>query len=124
MVKAPKLAAVSFWLAAAVLGLASSVALAQSNNAPAATATTPATPAAAAAEVKRVKMRALLASGYEIKSITLVPQDVSSRVAQKPDKDAALVSLQKGSAAATCFLALDAYVSPGMLDIEWCIEQK
>ena len=123
MVKAPKLAAVSFWLAAAVIGLASSVALAQSNNAPAATATTPATPAAAA-EVKRVKMRALLASGYEIKSVTLVPQDVSSRVAQKPDKDAALVSLQKGSAAATCFLALDAYVSPGMLDIEWCIEQK
>ena len=123
MVKAPKLAAVSLWLAATVLGLASSVALAQSNNAPAATATTPATPAAAA-EVKRVKMRALLASGYEIKSVTLVPQDVSSRVAQKPDKDAALVSLQKGSAAATCFLALDAYVSPGMLDIEWCIEQK
>ena len=80
--------------------------------------------ATAAPEVKHVKMGSLLAQGYEIKAVTLVPQEVSSRVAQKPDKDAALVTLQKGSTAATCFLALDAYSSPGMLDIAWCIEQK
>jgi len=79
---------------------------------------------AATTEIKHVKMAALLGQGYEIKAVTLVPQDVSSRVAQKPDKDAALVTLQKGSVAATCFLALDAYSSPGMLDIAWCIEQK
>ena len=101
---------------AVLVSLPWTLALAQSTATPAA--------APASVETKRVKMRALLAAGYEIKSVVLVSQDVSSRVAQKPDKDAALVTLQKGSSAATCFLALDAYVSPGMLDIEWCIEQK
>ena len=83
-----------------------------------------ATPAAAAPVIAHVKMGALVSSGYEIKAVTVVPQEASSRVAQRPDKDAALVTLQKGSSVATCFLALDAYVSPGMLDIPWCIEQK
>lgn len=100
-------------LLALALSLSAGTAVAQ-------TATQPAAPA----DIKRVKMRTLLSSGYEIKSVTIVPQDVSSRVAQKLDNDAALVTLQKAGAAATCFLALNAYVSPGMLDIEWCIEQK
>lgn len=78
----------------------------------------------APAQPQRVKMRTLLAAGYQIRAVTIVPQEVSSRVAQKLDNDAALVTLQKEGAAATCFLALNAYVSPGMLDIEWCIEQK
>ena len=102
-------------------------AVAQSNT------TTPAAPAAAAPavaaaaavpELKRVKMRALLSSGYEIKAVTFVSQDVTSRMTRQLDNDAALVTLQKGSAAATCMFALSQYVVPGMLDIEWCIEQK
>jgi len=100
-------------------------ALAQSANNAGETAAPAAQPPAAGAQpVKRVAMRTLLASGYEIKAVTLVPQDVSSRVARALDVDAALVTLQKGSTAATCFLALDAYVGAGMLDISWCIEQK
>lgn len=98
-------------------------ALAQSNTtAPAAAA--PAAAAAAVPELKRVKMRALLSSGYEIKAVTFVSQDVTSRMTRQLDNDAALVTLQKGSAAATCMFALSQYVVPGMLDIEWCIEQK
>ena len=115
----------SIMLSALVLAAFSAAALAQSANQPtqARAAHAPAAAAAPAAP-QRVKMSALISSGYEIKAVTLVPQDASSRVAQKPDKDAALVTLQKGSAVATCFLALDAYVSPGMLDIPWCLEQK
>jgi hypothetical protein len=90
------------------------------------TAPAAAAPAAAPAapEVKRVKMRTLLAAGYEIKAVAIVSQEITSRIAQKPDKDAALVTLQKNGAAATCLLDLVGYVSPGMIDIEWCIEQK
>ncbi len=81
-------------------------------------------PAPAAPAVKRVKMRTLMSSGYEIKAVSFVPQDASSRVSKTLDKDAALITLQKGAAAATCFITLEEYVSPGMTDIEWCIEQK
>jgi hypothetical protein len=90
------------------------------------TAAKPADAAAAAttATVKRVKMRVLMAAGYEIKAVSFVPQDASSRVSKTLDKDAALITLQKGGAAATCFITLEEYVSPGMTDIEWCIEQK
>jgi len=78
----------------------------------------------APAILKRVKMRTLMSQGYEIKAVSFVPQDASSRVSKTLDKDAALITLQKGSAAATCFITLEEYVSPGMTDIEWCIEQK
>jgi hypothetical protein len=80
--------------------------------------------APAATEIKRVKMRTLLTDGYEIKSVTLVPQEIASRIAQRPDVDAALITLQKGSQGATCFLSFAQFILPGMLDIEWCIEQK
>ncbi len=89
----------------------------------AAAAATP-TPPPAAPVVKRFKMRTLMSQGYEIKAVSFVPQDASSRVSKTLDKDAALITLQKGSAAATCFITLEEYVSPGMTDIEWCIEQK
>ena len=114
----------SLMLSALLLAGSGTAALAQQANQPSQPAAPAATTAATPAAPQRVKMSALVSSGYEIKSVTLVPQEVSSRVAQKPDKDAALVTLQKGSAVATCFLALDAYVSPGMLDIPWCLEQK
>jgi hypothetical protein len=81
-------------------------------------------PAAPAPVIKRVKMRTLMSQGYDIKAVSFVPQDASSRVSKTLDKDAALITLQKGSAAATCFITLEEYVSPGMTDIEWCIEQK
>ena len=61
---------------------------------------------------------------YEIKAVTLVPQDVASRVARALDLDAAMVTLQKGSTAATCYLSVEQFSTPGMLDIAWCIEQK
>jgi hypothetical protein len=132
-------------LCSLVFGLMASSALAQSDTtttkqapvapaapaAPAATATAPAAvPAAAPATaapapaIKHVTMRSLLSSGYEIKAVTLVPQDVSSRVARAFDVDAAMVTLQKGSGAATCYFSVEQYSLPGMLDISWCIEQK
>ena len=119
-------------LGALLVSLAGGVAFAQSNTnttttqTPAAPPTPPAAAPAPAAvpEVKRVKMRALLAAGYDIKAVTFVSQEVTSRITRQPDNDAALVTLQKGPAAATCFFALSQYVVPGMLDIEWCIEQK
>ena len=104
------------------------------DTAPAAAPAQPAVqPAAAAAaapaaapttEAKRVKMAALLAQGYEIKAVAVVAQEISSRLAEKPDRDGVLVTLQKGSTAATCLYSLFDYVQPGMLDIVWCIEQK
>lgn len=104
-------------LTALIVALTGTAAFAQSNT------TTPAA-AAAAPELKRVKMRTLLSSGYEIRAVTFVSQDVTSRMTRQLDNDAALVTLQKGPAAATCMFALSQYVVPGMLDIEWCIEQK
>ena len=96
---------------------------AATDKAAAAAATAPA-PQPSAPAVKRFKMRTLMSQGYEIKAVSFVPQDASSRVSKTLDKDAALITLQKGSAAATCFITLEEYVSPGMTDIEWCIEQK
>lgn len=96
---------------------------AAADKAAASVAATPAPPPAAP-PVKRFKMRTLMSQGYEIKAVSFVPQDASSRVSKTLDKDAALITLQKGSAAATCFITLEEYVSPGMADIEWCIEQK
>ena len=90
---------------------------------PAAAAAAPA-PAPAAPEVKRVKMGALLSQGYEIKAVAVVAQEISSRLAERPDRDGVLVTLQKGSTAATCLYSLSDYVQPGVLDIVWCIEQK
>lgn len=90
----------------------------------------PANPAPAAAttstapDIKRIKMGALLSQGYEIKAVSVVSQEISSRLAEKPDRDGVLVTLQKGSSAATCLYSLFDYVQPGMLDIVWCIEQK
>ena len=96
---------------------------AAADKAAAAVTATPAAPPPAPV-VKRFKMRTLMSQGYEIKAVSFVPQDASSRVSKTLDKDAALITLQKGSAAATCFITLEEYVSPGMTDIEWCIEQK
>lgn len=91
----------------------------------AAAAPAPATPPPPAKPpVKRVKMRTLLTNGYQVRAVTFVPQDASTRVAKMADNDAALVTLQKGPAAATCFISLEEYISPGMTDIQWCIEHN
>ena len=85
-----------------------------------------AAPAAApvAPEIKRVKMGALLSQGYEIKAVAVVSQEITSRLAGTTDTDGVLVTLQKGSTAATCLYSLTDYAKPGLLDISWCIEQK
>jgi len=121
------------------LCLMGSAALAQSaNTAAPAAPSAPASPAvqqapaaqpaptAAPAEpaIKRFKMGALLSQGYEIKAVTMVPQEVTSRLAEKPDRDGVLVTLQKGSTAATCLFGLAEYTHPALLDIVWCVEQK
>jgi hypothetical protein len=74
--------------------------------------------------VQRVKLRALLADGYELKNVVFVPQDASSRIAAKPDHDALVISLQKGSAIATCYHQLRNYVAGEVLDIEWCVPHR
>lgn len=108
-----------FALSALLLGLMGTAAWAQSANTAA-----PAAAASAAPELKRLKMGALLSQGYEIKAVVLVPQEVTSRLALKPDRDGVLVTLQKGSTAATCLFGLSEYTLPGLLDIVWCVEQK
>jgi hypothetical protein len=108
----------SIALAVVLALLGASPALAQAQAPAAAPAATAAPP------IKRVAMRALLSSGYEIKAVTLIPQDVSSRVAHALDVDAAIVTLQKGSTAATCYFSVEQYSTPGMLDFAWCIEHK
>jgi hypothetical protein len=72
----------------------------------------------------RVKLRALLGDGYEIKSILLVPADVSTRVARRIDEDGAVLTVQKGAEIATCFFNLRDYVAGTVLDIEWCVPHK
>ncbi|MFO1183458.1 MAG: hypothetical protein U1E56_01565 [Bauldia sp.] len=74
--------------------------------------------------VQRVKLRALLADGYELKNIVFIPNDASSRIAATADKDALLLSLQKGQQIATCFLSAVDYLTGAALDIEWCIPHK
>lgn len=74
--------------------------------------------------MQRVRLRALLADGYELKSIVFIPNDASSRIAATADKDAVLLSLQKGQQIATCFLSAVDYLSGSALDIEWCIPHK
>ena len=73
--------------------------------------------------IERVALRKLLADGYEIKSVALTPQTVSSRIALKPDVDAVLISLQKGPQLATCWLQLASYVNGQVLDAG-CIPHK
>lgn len=77
-----------------------------------------------APSVQRVKLRALLTEGYEIRNVAIMPQDVASRVAGKLDVDVVILSLQKASQLATCYYRLDNYLTGVVLDIEWCIAHK
>jgi actin-like ATPase involved in cell morphogenesis len=76
------------------------------------------------APVQRVKLRALLADGFELKNVLLVPRDVGSILAQRPEDDGVVLSLQKGPQIATCFFKTREYLSGAVLDIEWCIPHK
>jgi hypothetical protein len=77
-----------------------------------------------APSIQRVKLRALLAEGYELRSVVVVPQDAASRVAGRPDVDAVFISLQKGKELATCYYRLDNYLEGKVLDTEWCVPHK
>ena len=76
------------------------------------------------APIQRVKLRALLADGFEIKNVLPVSRDVGSILAQRPEDDGVVLSLQKGPQIATCFFKTRDYISGAVLDIEWCIPHK
>jgi len=78
----------------------------------------------APAAVQRAKLRDLLAGGFELKNVLFIPRDVGSILAQRPEDDGVVLSLQKGPQIATCFFKTRDYISGAILDIEWCIPHK
>jgi hypothetical protein len=54
---------------------------------------------------------ALLAAGYEIKTVTLVPHDIVLRGGSTIDVDAVVIMLQNGPSAAQCYVTYESYVN-------------
>lgn len=53
----------------------------------------------------------LLAKGYEIRSVMMLPMDAAKRVAGDASSDTVVVTLQGGKSVAVCFLALPNWVA-------------
>jgi hypothetical protein len=53
--------------------------------------------------------RSLLSQGFELKTVTLIPTDMSTRLYQSNYPDTVLVTLQKGPVTATCAFTLGAW---------------
>jgi len=56
-------------------------------------------------------MKELLAGGYEVKSVVLVPRDVVKRGGATDSVDAVVIMLQNGAALATCYEEYSSFVS-------------
>jgi hypothetical protein len=61
---------------------------------------------------------ALVAKGFEIKSVTLIPLDVARRVTDKVKTDNVIVTLQKSETVAVCYVAFAnwAFMNKASLD--------
>ena len=59
-----------------------------------------------AAAQEQQSFNALIAKGYEVRSVVMLPQDVSKRVAADAVMDTALITLQGNKSVAVCFMAL------------------
>ena len=57
---------------------------------------------AAAGAADLPSLKSLLASGYEIKSVTFIPSDASAPLGLDPKMPQVLVTLQRGAAIAAC----------------------
>ena len=60
----------------------------------------------------------LVAKGFEVKSVTLIPLDVAKRVTDKVRTDNVVVTLQKNEAVAVCYVAIAnwAFMNKASLD--------
>jgi hypothetical protein len=56
-------------------------------------------------------MKELLASGYEVKSMMLIPRDVVKRGGADNAVDAVMITMQNGAALATCYEEFSSFVS-------------
>ncbi|MGE0668757.1 MAG: hypothetical protein AB7O49_19545 [Sphingomonadales bacterium] len=67
--------------------------------------------AAGASAQQQRSVDALLDSGYEVRSVAILPQDAAKRVAADASSDTVIVTLQNKSSVAVCFLALSNWLS-------------
>jgi hypothetical protein len=67
-----------------------------------------------------VKMKDILAEGFLIRTMVLVPAEALTRQIGKVSSDAILLTLQKESAIGVCYYTLKAYVKEGLTDIASC----
>lgn len=107
--------------------LVSALALLSGGSALAATAGSPTTPAPAAApQPNTAVLRDLLTQGYDIKSMTIIPQEVARRMANSDQwADDLMITLQHGVTLAICHVRLDSTLTggTGFLDIT-CVVDK
>jgi hypothetical protein len=67
-----------------------------------------------------VKRKDILAEGFLIRTMVLVPAEALTRQIGEVSSDAILLTLQKESAIAVCYYTLKAYVKEGLTDIASC----
>jgi hypothetical protein len=65
-----------------------------------------------------VKMKDILAEGFLVRTTVIVPAEAVTRQIGKVSSDAVLLTLQKETAIAVCYLK--AYVKEGLTDIASC----
>ena len=61
------------------------------------------------ADPNKATYQDLLTQGFEVKSVLLLPQDVSTRLSNASQPDTVIAVLQKGAATATCWITLSAW---------------
>jgi hypothetical protein len=61
-----------------------------------------------------VSLRQLLADGYEIKDVAVIPAEIATRTSQQIQADGAVITLQNGAALAVCNYTLGA-----LLLVDW-----
>lgn len=65
----------------------------------------------------------LLGKGYEVKSVTIIPHDIVKRGGSTTDVDAAMIILQKGGEAATCYTEFASFANGAFVTLP-CTEYK
>lgn len=66
---------------------------------------------APAAAQEQQSVNGLLARGYEVRSVIMLPMEASRRVAADASSDTVVVTLQGGKSVAVCFMALPNWVA-------------
>ena len=68
-------------------------------------------------------MKDLLADGYEVRAVTLVPHDIVKRGGSTTDVDATMFFLEKGAQVATCYTDFASYANGSFYTLA-CTEYK